>query len=78
MMNNAESKTWTLNSLQEYANRYLVGGMSSSFRGNPYTSLPMYLSKAEGAYLYDITGKYVIDASKPVALNASRSVMLFI
>lgn len=60
-MNVTESKEWTLNSLQEYGKQYLIGGMSSSFRENPYTNLPMYLSKAEGAYLYDVTGKQYLD-----------------
>lgn len=60
-MSITESKEWTLHSLQEYGKHYLTGGMSSSFRANLYTNLPMYLSKAEGAYLYDITGKKYID-----------------
>jgi glutamate-1-semialdehyde 2,1-aminomutase len=60
-MDFTESKEWTLNSLQEYGKQYLIGGMSSSFRENPYTNLPLYLSKAEGAYLYDVTGKQYLD-----------------
>lgn len=52
---------WTLKSMQDYGNQFLVGGMSSNFRENPYTSLPMYLSKADGPYIYDITGKKYID-----------------
>ncbi len=57
-MNN---KTWSLESFQEYSRRYLVGGISSNFRNNPYTSLPMYLSGADGAYLTDISGKEYLD-----------------
>lgn len=52
---------WTLNSLQDYGKQYLVGGVSSNFRINPFTRIPMYPSKVEGAYLYDITGKKYID-----------------
>lgn len=54
-------KKWTLSSLQDYSRQYLVGGVSSNFRINPFTRIPMYASKAEGAYLYDITGKKYID-----------------
>ncbi|MBA7584249.1 Glutamate-1-semialdehyde 2,1-aminomutase [subsurface metagenome] len=52
---------WTLESLQKYGKNYLTAGVSSLFRNNPFTGLPMYLSKAEGAYIYDITGKKYID-----------------
>jgi len=53
--------SWTLETLQEYGKKYLIGGISSLFRKNPFTGLPMYLSKAEGAYIYDISGKKYID-----------------
>ena len=43
------------------AQRYLTGGVSSSFRYNPFTDRPMYLSKADGAYIYDLEGKRYID-----------------
>lgn len=56
-----KNKSWTLESFQEYSSQYLVGGISSNFRNNPYTSLPMYLSKADGAYLTDISGKEYLD-----------------
>lgn len=55
------NEKWTLNSLQKYGKEYLVGGVSSTFRTNPFTNLPMYLSKAEKAYIYDIAGKKYID-----------------
>jgi glutamate-1-semialdehyde 2,1-aminomutase len=51
----------TLSGLQQYASQYLVGGISSSFRANPYTTLPMYLDSADGAYIYDATGKKYVD-----------------
>jgi glutamate-1-semialdehyde 2,1-aminomutase len=39
----------------------LVGGVSSSFRINPYTGQPMYLSRADGPYIYDLDGRQYID-----------------
>ncbi len=41
--------------------QYLVGGVSSSFRVNPFTGKPMYLSRANGAHIYDLEGKEYID-----------------
>jgi glutamate-1-semialdehyde 2,1-aminomutase len=43
------------------AQQYLTGGVSSSFRYNPFMGRPMYLSKAEGAYIYDLEGNRFID-----------------
>ncbi len=43
------------------AQQSLVGGVSSSFRINPFTDKPMYLSKAQGAYIYDLDGNEHID-----------------
>jgi len=43
------------------AQQSLVGGVSSSFRINPFTDKPMYLSKAQGAYIYDLDGNKHID-----------------
>jgi len=60
-MTSKKSEKWTLSSLQEYGKNYLVGGMSSTYRVNRHTNLPFYLSKAEGAHLYDVTGKKYID-----------------
>jgi glutamate-1-semialdehyde 2,1-aminomutase len=41
--------------------QYLVGGVSSSFRINPFTGKPMYLSRANGAHIYDQEGREYID-----------------
>jgi glutamate-1-semialdehyde 2,1-aminomutase len=41
--------------------QYLVGGVSSSFRVNPFTGKPMYLSRADGAHIYDLEGNKYID-----------------
>ena len=43
------------------AQQYLVGGVSSSFRINPFTEKPMYLSRADGPYIYDLEGREIID-----------------
>ncbi|HZW02812.1 MAG TPA: aminotransferase class III-fold pyridoxal phosphate-dependent enzyme [Anaerolineaceae bacterium] len=45
----------------QYAQQYLVGGVSSSFRINPFTGKRMYLSRADGPYIYDLDGKEYID-----------------
>jgi glutamate-1-semialdehyde 2,1-aminomutase len=39
----------------------LVGGVSSSFRINPFTGQPMYLSRADGPLIYDLDGDQYID-----------------
>jgi glutamate-1-semialdehyde 2,1-aminomutase len=41
--------------------QYLVGGVSSSFRVNPFTGKPMYLSRADGARIFDLEGREYID-----------------
>ncbi len=46
---------------REIAQKSLVGGVSSSFRINPFTAQPMYLSRADGPYFYDLAGKQYID-----------------
>lgn len=43
------------------ARQYLTGGVSSSFRINPFTGSPMYLSRADGAYIYGVDGSRYID-----------------
>jgi glutamate-1-semialdehyde 2,1-aminomutase len=43
------------------ASQYLPGGVSSSFRINPFTGWPMYLSRAEGPFIYDLDGIPFID-----------------
>jgi len=48
-------------SYYQEAQQSLVGGVSSSFRYNPFTGRPMYLSKADGAYIYDLDGNKFID-----------------
>ncbi|MEN6300110.1 MAG: aminotransferase class III-fold pyridoxal phosphate-dependent enzyme, partial [Anaerolineaceae bacterium] len=45
----------------KYAQQYLVGGVSSSFRINPFTGQRMYISRADGPYIYDLDGKEYID-----------------
>ncbi len=47
--------------LPAFAARYLAGGVSSSFRRNPFTGLPLYVQRAEGPYLYDVQGRRFID-----------------
>ena len=51
----------TLCDWQLKASRYISGGMSSSFRANQFTGVPMYADKADGARFTDITGKEYID-----------------
>lgn len=51
----------TLNDWQCEASAYLTGGMSSSFRANQFTGIPMYAEKADGARFTDLTGKEYID-----------------
>ncbi len=51
----------TFDSYWNEAQQSLVGGVSSSFRYNPFTDRPMYLSKAEGPYIYDLDGNKFID-----------------
>jgi len=43
------------------AQQVLVGGVSSSFRINPFTAQPMYLSRADGPFLYRVDGQKYID-----------------
>ena len=44
-----------------HALQYLPGGVSSSFRINPFTGEPMYLSKADGAKIFDLSGRQFWD-----------------
>lgn len=53
--------TSTFDTYWNEAQQSLVGGVSSSFRYNPFTERPMYLSKADGAYIYDLDGNKFID-----------------
>ena len=45
----------------EVAQEVLVGGVSSSFRINPYTGQPMYVSRADGPHIYGIDGRPYVD-----------------
>ena len=54
-MNNTFASYW------EAAQKSLVAGVSSSFRINPFTDRPMYLSKADGPFIYDLDGNRFID-----------------
>jgi len=38
--------------LRAFAAQYLVGGVSSSFRLNPFTGSPLYVDHAEGPYIF--------------------------
>ncbi len=40
---------------------YLLGGVSSSFRINPYTGLPMYVKKADGPHITGFDGRLYTD-----------------
>lgn len=51
----------TTASLRRRGKRYLVGGVSSNFRIDPYTREPMYPSRADGAFFHDVSGKKYID-----------------
>ena len=48
-------------SFRSVAQEYLTGGVSSSFRINPFTGKPLYLSRADGPYIYDVEGRQYID-----------------
>lgn len=43
------------------AQRHLVGGVSSSFRINPFTGAPMYVRRADGPFIYDLEGRVYTD-----------------
>jgi glutamate-1-semialdehyde 2,1-aminomutase len=47
--------------LYQFAKEYLVGGVCSSARVNPALGHPLYLSKGDGAKLYDLDGNEYID-----------------
>ena len=60
-MKEQKQTKWTLQSLQNYGKKYLTEGVSSMFRKNPFTSLPMYLLKADGAHIWDVSGRKYLD-----------------
>lgn len=43
------------------ASQSLLNGVSSSFRINPYTGQPLYLTRADGAKIYDLEGQPFVD-----------------
>ena len=47
--------------LFEFASQYLVGGVSSSIRLNPVLGHPFFLSRGDGAKLYDTDGREFLD-----------------
>jgi glutamate-1-semialdehyde 2,1-aminomutase len=47
--------------LRAFAAQYLVGGVSSSFRLNPFTGSPLYVDHAEGPYIFEVNGRRIID-----------------
>ncbi len=51
----------TLIQWQESASRYITGGMSSSFRANQFTGVPMFVGKADGPGFTDLSGREFID-----------------
>lgn len=47
--------------LYEHAKQYLPGGICASARANPAIGRPFYVSRGDGAYVYDLDGKQYID-----------------
>jgi glutamate-1-semialdehyde 2,1-aminomutase len=47
--------------LPAFAARYLGGGVSSSFRRNPFTNVPLYVQRADGPHIFDVDGRSYID-----------------
>jgi glutamate-1-semialdehyde 2,1-aminomutase len=47
--------------LYEKAQGVLAGGVSASMRLHPYLGKPLFVSRGEGAHLYDLNGKRYID-----------------
>ena len=47
--------------LFDFANRYLVGGVSASARVNAATGRPLYLTRGDGCRVYDVDGREFID-----------------
>ena len=54
-------KTTKPQDMQKEAARYITGGMSSSFRANQFTGVPMFVEHANGARFVDYAGKEYID-----------------
>jgi glutamate-1-semialdehyde 2,1-aminomutase len=45
----------------QMAQQVLMGGVSSSFRINPFTGQPLYLRSADGPFIYGVDGRQYID-----------------
>ena len=58
MTNNSHDKT---EALFEFANRYMVAGVSAAARMNAATGRPLYLTHGDGCRLYDVDGRVFID-----------------
>lgn len=56
-----EQPTYDNASYWSLAQQYLLGGVSSSFRINPFTGQPLYLSRADGPHIYGVDGREYID-----------------
>ena len=57
-MNSSSTKS---DLFRDSAQNYLVGGISSSFRINPFTGKSLYLNRANGPFIYDLDGREYID-----------------
>jgi glutamate-1-semialdehyde 2,1-aminomutase len=51
----------TISQLYEQAQRYLPGGVSATARANAAIGHPLYVSRGEGARIYDVEGREYID-----------------
>ena len=49
------------NTFYAQAQKYLLGGVSSSFRMNPFTGKPLYIRRADGPFIYGVDGREYID-----------------
>ena len=47
--------------LYEFAKQCLPGGVCASARANPALGRPFYVSRGDGAYVYDLDGKQYVD-----------------
>lgn len=47
--------------LYDFAKQYIPGGVSASARVNPAINHPFFISRGNGAYVYDLDGKEYID-----------------
>ncbi len=50
-----------INPMFESARSVLAGGVSASMRFHPYLGQPFYISRGDGAYVYDVDGSRYID-----------------